>query len=256
MRNPARPSRSLVRCRSFAAVLLLVSGGVAGCSADDPSGGSPAPGASETAPVAAPSTSESTLGSIPAGDAPIEPGTYRIPRSAWSVADFTVTFPEGWVVQYGHVFGSNQDADDEFGFYAVVVDGIWADACAGGNSGDPIEVGPTVDDLAKALLAQPGPTASGPVTTTLGGYPATRIDLTVPEGFDLEPCNASGIGLQIWYSAPADKNFLLTADSSASVFLLDLDGERQVFLSQHGATTSDEDLAELQAVLDSIRILS
>lgn len=193
----------------------------------------------------APSTSESTAGSIPADDAPIEPGTYRIPRSAWSVADFTVTFPEGWTVQYGHVCASNQDRDDEFGFYAVVVDGIWAEACAGSDSGDPIEVGHTVDDLAAALLAQPDPMASGPVTTTLGGYPATRIDLTVPEGFDLEPCNASGIGLQIWCSAPVDKNLLLTADSSASVYTLDVDGERRVFLTQHGATTSDEDLAEL-----------
>ena len=33
----------------------------------------------------------------------VEPGIYRIPRSAWSVADFTVTVPEGWTAQYGHV---------------------------------------------------------------------------------------------------------------------------------------------------------
>ena len=167
---------------------------------------------------------------------------------------FTVTLPADWTVQYGHVYHSNQDEDDEFGFYAVVVDGIWADACAGSDSGDPIEVGPTVDDLAAALLEQPGPTASGPIATTLGGDPATRIDLTVPEGFNLEPCNASGIGLQIWYTAPADKNFVLTPDGSASAYILDVDGKRQVFLTQHGATTSDEDLAQLQAVLDSIRI--
>ena len=162
--------------------------------------------------------------------------------------------PADWTVQYGHVYHSNQDEDDEFGFYAVVFDGIWADACGGSDSGDPIEVGPTVDDLAAALLEQPGPTASGPIATTLGGDPATRIDLTVPEGFNLEPCNASGIGLQIWYSAPADKNFVLTPDGSASAYILDVDGKRQVFLTQHGATTSDEDLAQLQAVLDSIRI--
>ena len=89
---------------------------------------------------------------------------------------------------------------------------------------------------------------------TLGGHPATRIDLTVPEGFALDACNAAGIGLQVWPSPPADKNFVLLADGIASVSILDVDGERQVLLVQHGSSTSDEDLADLQAVLDSIRI--
>lgn len=65
---------------------------------------------------------------------------------------------------------------------------------------------------------------------------------------------AAGIGLQVWYSPTADKNFILLADGIASVYIVDVDGERQVFLAQIGSTTSDEDLAELQAVLDSIRI--
>jgi hypothetical protein len=54
----------------------------------------------------------------------IESGTYRIPRSEWSLADFTVTFPEGWTAQYGHVYIKHSDGDDELGFYAVVVDEI------------------------------------------------------------------------------------------------------------------------------------
>lgn len=193
--------------------------------------------------------------SMPSGDGPIEPGTYRIPNSAWSVADFSVTFPQDWTVQYGHVYARNQDRDDEFGFYAVVVDEIFADGCAGSSSG-VIEFGPSVDDLLSALLEQPGPMKSGPVETTLGGYPATRLDLTVPEDFDLGPCNVADIGLQLWYSVPADKNFVLLDDGSASVYILDVNGERQVFLTQHGSTTSDEDLAELQEVLDSISIES
>jgi hypothetical protein len=184
----------------------------------------------------------------------IEPGTYRIPRSEWSLLDFTVTFPEGWTVQYGHVYLKHTDTDDELGFYAVVVDAIYADACEGSN-GELMEVGPSVDGLAAALLHQRGPLASGPVDTTLGGYPATRIDLTVPQGFDLEPCNLESIGLQIWYSAPADKYFVLLPDGIMSVYIVDGDGQRQVFLTG-GSTTSDEDVRELQAILDSIRIES
>jgi hypothetical protein len=183
----------------------------------------------------------------------MEAGTYRIPRSAWSVADFTVTFPRDWTVQYGHVFAKNPDSDAEFGFYAVLVDAIHADACVG-SGGLLVDVGPSVDDLTEALLQQQGPMASGPVEATLGGYPATRIDLTVPEGFDLGPCNVADIGLQVWYSPPADKNFVLLSDAIASVYILDVDGQRQVFLTQSPSAATDEDMRELQAVLDSIRI--
>lgn len=180
----------------------------------------------------------------------IEPGTYRIPKSAWSVIDFTVTFPEGWTAQYGHVYASNADADDEFGFYAVVVDEIYADACDG-TTGGLTEIGPSVDDLAAALLQQPE--ASGPVDTTLGGHPAVRVDFKVPQGLDLKACNLEGIGLQIWYSPPADKYFVLLADGIGSAYIVDVDGQRQVFLTQHRSATSDDDLAELQFVLDSIQ---
>ena len=145
----------------------------------------------------------------------IEPGTYRIPRSAWSVADLTITFPEGWAAQYGHVYLKHSDAEDELGFYAVVVDAIYTDACEG-DAGTLREVGPSVDDLAAALLQQPGPMATGPVATTLGGYPATRIDLTVPKGLDLKACNLGRIGLQVWYSPPANKHFVLLSDGISS----------------------------------------
>jgi hypothetical protein len=197
--------------------------------------------------------SEPGSGSIPSGDGPIEPGTYRIPKSDWSVTDFTVAFPAGWTVQYGHVYANGGNGDDEVGFYPVVVDEIFAEGCAGSDSG-VIEVGPSVDDLAEALLHQSGSSKNGPFATTLGGHPATRIDLTVPEDFDLASCNAPDIGLRIWYSAPADKNFVLLDKATASVYILDVNGVRQVFLTQYGRTASEEDRAELQAVLRSIRI--
>ena len=194
--------------------------------------------------------------SIPAGDAPIEPGTYRVPKSAWSAVDFAVSFPEDWTVEYGHVYATSQGDGTEVGFYAVVVDSIWAEACVGSGSGAMPELGPSVNDLAAALLKQPGPMAKGPIETTLGGYPATRIDLTIPKGFDLSKCNAKDIGLQIWYSAPADKNFILLDDGIASVYILDVNGQRQVFLTQRSFAASKEDVRELRAVLDSIRILT
>lgn len=161
-------------------------------------------------PAATPSA---TPGAIPAGTATIEPGTYRIPKSAWSAVDFTVSFPEGWTVQNGRSYRKDGDTDDGLVFDAVMGDTIYADACEGSN-GDRMGVGPSASDLAAALLRQQGPLASGPIDTTLGGYPAIRIDLTVPEGFDLTACNLEGGGLQIWFSHAADGYLVLVPVAS------------------------------------------
>jgi hypothetical protein len=227
-------------------LLMVVATGCAGDVTEQPRAST----MSATSPTADPEVS-----TFPETDdpTPVEAGTYRIARSPWSVADFTVTFPEGWTVQYGHVYAAQTDTDAESGFYAVVVDQIYADACEGEN-GDLKKFGPGVDDLAAALLEQPGPKATGPVETTLGGYPATRIDFTIPEDLDLTTCSFGEIGIQIWYSPPADKYFVLLPGANASAYIVDIDGRRQVFLTQSGPGASDADVRELQTVLDSIRI--
>jgi len=180
-----------------------------------------------------------------------EAGTYLMPSSSSSVADFTVTFPEGWMVQYGETFSKHPSTDGEVGFYAALVDEIFADACAG-SQGGLIGVGSSVDDLAAALLEQRGPKARGPFETTLGGYPAIRVDLAIPRSLDLKACNVPR-ALQLWLSQPDDYTVLFPEDD-ASVYIVDVDGQRQVFFTRTRSATSSEDRRELQAVLDSIRI--
>lgn len=231
------------------AVLLAVLTGCGGAATGEPRASTPSATPSPTPDASASPFPYSN------DEVAFEPATYRIPKSAWSLVDFTVTFSEGWTVQYGHVYHRNSDTPDGLEFYAVVVDAIYTDACQG--AGELMEVGPSVDDLAEALLRQAGPMASGPVDTTLGGYPASRVDLTVPKGFDLNICRLKqygALGLQIWYSPAADKYFVLEPDGIASVYIVDVDGQRQVFMTQYRTSTSDEDLRELQATLDSIRI--
>jgi len=187
--------------------------------------------------------------------APFEAGTYRVPASAWSVADFTVTFPDGWTSQYGHVYAKHADTESELGFYAVVVESIFDHPCKGADTRSP--VGPSVRDLTRALRHRPGPRTSDPVRTTLGGYPAIRIDFRVPQGFDLGRCRLAEDGfdgMQIWESIPADKYFVLGPGSVYSAYLLDVARHRQVFLASYRTATSFRDRAELQDVLDSIRI--
>jgi hypothetical protein len=117
-----------------------------------------------------------------------------------------------------------------------------------------MEIGPSDGDFATALLEQPGTEASRPVATRLGGHPAIRIDLAVPDGYDLTACSIGEIGFQIWYSRPADKYFVLLPDNPTSVYIVDVDGQRQMFIAGPvGPTVTNRDARELQAVLDSIR---
>jgi len=95
--------------------------------------------------------------------------------------------------------------------------------------------------------------AGEPVDTRLGGLPAKRIDLSVPDDLDAAACRM-GEHLQIWYSPPADKYFVLLGDGMASVYVLDVDGERQVFLTQYRAGATPEDVAEMDTILESIEI--
>ena len=208
-------------------------------------------------------TPSAALRTVPAGDTEhdtqvtLEPGDYRVPESEWSVAPFTVTFPAGWTAQYGHVFAQHFDEPDEFGFYAVEVDEVFRDACRG-EGGPTREVGPAVDDLITALREQTGgAVVSAPVRTTLGGFPAKRVDLRIPGRLDLGRCQMASYGftgLQVWYSRPADKYFVLLPGAVAHVYVVDVRGRRQVFLAQVGNPGSAADRAELQAVIDSIRI--
>jgi hypothetical protein len=191
---------------------------------------------------------------------PVEPGTYHIPSSAWNVAGFTMTLPEGWEIDPAIPPGvaKNYDSEEEVSFYPVIVDAIYADPCvgtAGEEGGQLMEVGPSVDDLAQALLDQPHTVATGPVDTTLGGLPAKRIDLTVEDDPETATCNIDVPGhLQIWHSVPVDKFFVLLGDGKASVYIVDVNGERQVFLTQHFNGTPAADVSQMQTIIESITI--
>ena len=189
----------------------------------------------------------------------VEPGTYHIPPSAWNVAGFTMTMPEGWEIDPAIPPGvaKNYDSEEEVSFYPVIVDAIYSDPCVGsaGGADELTKVGPSVDDLAQALLDQPHTVATGPVDTTLGSQPAKRIDLTVEDNPETATCNINLPGhLQIWHSTPVDKYFVLLGDGTASVYIVDVNGERQVFLTQHFFGTAAADLTQMQTIIDSIQI--
>jgi hypothetical protein len=206
-------------------------------------------GAASLTPIEQPSPR-----SMPSGDGVLEPGTYFAPRSDSATVAYTVTFPAGWVIASGDEFGVDLGPPPEVSFQPFVVDEIYADACRG-SEGAVTKVGPTPQDLVAALLAQPGPAKRTPVKTTLGGYPATRIDLRVPPSLKSQDCALPGdLGIQLWLQQP-DEYLVLDDAGLVSVYVVDVDGRRQVFATQYRpGYTSEKHRAELQQVLGSIRI--
>ena len=178
----------------------------------------------------------------------IRPGTYRVLASDRSAVDYTVTLPEDWSLSWDFY----RRSDPELSLATYVVDEIFADACLG-ELGAVRPIGPSSADLVAALLAQPGADVTGPVATTLGGLPATRVDLQIPSDLDLKTCSLQGLGLQIWYQKSVDDWLAVVPRTTSSVYVVDVNGKRQVFVTQVDKAAIPADRAELQAILESIR---
>lgn len=199
------------------------------------------------------------------GATPIEAGTHLSPAGESQVAAYDVTVPADWHVQYGvmlvkHPAPPSTEAHPEIegteGMFLspFVMDKvrIFRDACHGGQK---VGASPSsVTELVSSLRAQQsGPLTSDPVATTLGGLPATRIDLGFRARADLSRCRIPGM-LQIWRADLArnvDYNVLLP-NGSISVYVVDVAGRSQGFIAQTLSETSETDRAELQSILDSI----
>ena len=89
----------------------------------------------------------------------------------------------------------------------------------------------------------------------IGGFPATRIELTVPADLDTATCTNGN--LRYWPGAGPDMSSGLCCNPAGNtdvVYAVDVDGNRLVVVARHYPDSSDEDRAELQAVVDSIEI--
>lgn len=194
--------------------------------------------------------SSASTGMPLAGDREYEPGTYRVTSRTLTAVPFTFTVPAGWVGENGgQTISKHPNEAGEVGINSYILSRIDSDSCA--DEFEPIPVGPSAADLATALTQQPGATAAEPVDLNLGGYPGQRIDLTIPGELDLAACRLDGIGLHIW-EAVGGKNFVLYDGGAASVYTADVDGQRAVFSAQWKETSTADDIAELNTIMESI----
>jgi hypothetical protein len=173
-------------------------------------------------------------------------------------ADITFTVPPGWMSLYG-IPHKDRGGPGEIAVGNWIIANVYTDPCRWQGSLLSPAVGPTIDDLATALVAQKDRNATAPTDVMLGGYPAKRVELSIPA--DLDPATCDEEILRTW-EAPGEDTALDNATKEIGmhpgqlnvVYIVDVDGDRLVIDTWHMPGTSDADLAELDAILASMRI--
>jgi hypothetical protein len=129
---------------------------------------------------------------------------------------------------------------------ASVVD-IYYDRCQWTRTVLDPRIGPTVEDLTSALEDVWGADAAAPIDATLDGFAGKQMVLTGPIDVDFATCDNGEFRRWPgqWYQGPGQKDRL---------WILDVEGERIVVIATFFPEGSAQDLAEMQAVIDSIQI--
>ena len=176
----------------------------------------------------------------------LEAGAYQV--TAEGVAVATIAVPDGWFNVQD--FGVGKESSED-GFTAVMVwppgdfANVYVDSCQWQNGQTP--VGPTVDDLATALDNQAQHGDASPVDVSIDGYSGKMIELIVPSDIDFADCDAGEF--RSW-----EGRFHQGPGQVDQIYILDVAGQRLVIDTHFLPGTSEADLAERQAIVDSIQI--
>jgi hypothetical protein len=131
--------------------------------------------------------------------------------------------------------------------HAAVVDHVYADSCHW--QGSAVET-PTASDVVAALQVQQGHDTIGPIETTLGPYPATRFDFSVPQDFDRGTCDRDGLP---WVKVWGDE--ILVGGGTKRVYVADVDGVALVVtVGYYPEEITTAGLAEIDAILATFRV--
>jgi hypothetical protein len=183
---------------------------------------------------------------------PVAPGTYRAPL-------FTFTLAVGWssfissdeTNVLGAVLKDTADPPNGMAF------GWWQDIATVYN--DPCHwvttratVGPTVDDLVAALVAQKRGSTVTPVDVTIGGLRGKQIDLTVPLDVNIAACDYATY--KSWTSGAVGDRYNQGPGQHDLLDVLVVTGRTLVIQRSFYPANTTADLAELQAFVDSIQI--
>jgi hypothetical protein len=232
--------------------------------------------------------------SNPVGSGPMTPGRYHIDRvlDHWAtsggsrtrggMARVTFDVPDGWSGFEGFaITKSSAGSSGELAIAPMAVESVYPDPCrwlTGSKAHGPADWdrGRTMQGLADGLWTSwatdntPGysprdgaaltaPKATLPVDVTLGGFQARYLEVRAPADVDLAACDGGQYTLFI--DALGGQRYIHRAGELNRLWVLDVAGSGEtlpggllVLDAASHPDSSPQDLAELQAIIDSIRI--
>ena len=266
------PARRFTEMNSFARFAVVAAAVVAvaivGINLYPRPGGIGGPGPSQSVvpsptPSSSPSPTQSTVNAVGS----FAPGTtYTIDdRCCVSPSRMTFTVPgPGWSAFDPVFVGKNvAGGGDVFDLYFSphLVANVYTGGCHWLGTALTPRLGPTVDDLANALLAQAGPGASPPIPVTVDGHPGKKVELSIPKDVDVTTCDSDGNFALFGRWLPAGQSYgagpwTYGNGQHNTVYIVDVDGTRQVIDTMYLPGTSNADRAEIDQIVASIRFES
>ena len=183
----------------------------------------------------------------------LDPGAYALTPNGVSDHVAVVQAPEGYQNIGGWTFVTGEPFR-AMGF--ATADRVPSDPCGSeGHSKFDTEVdpGPSVEDLADALVAQKGAVTSDPVPVALDGHHGLYLTYQVGKGIDVAKCEAQAF--DIFSTGPGGAWYLETARERAAIWILDVDGERLVLAWVAFPGVTHAQMREMTRMVESARFV-
>jgi len=186
-------------------------------------------------------------------DVPLEEGDYALTANGATQKRAVVRAPQGFSNYRGWTFV----ADEPFHAMGyVTADRVFQDPCGStrhskyATARDP---GPTVADLAEALIAQKGAVTSTPAPVTIDGHAGLHLEYRISKGVDVTGCEDRAF--DIFTTGPGGW-YLEASREQADIWILDVDGDRVVLAWVAVPGVTRDQMNDMTAMVESARFVN
>jgi hypothetical protein len=193
-------------------------------------------------------------GILPTANGPLAAGRYTFEPIFDVPVTIHLSVPDGWQQAGWAIQKAGMDLHLSF----WTVEDTYTDPCHWTTTALGAALGRSVSDLAAALRAQVGRTVTAPEAIAVGGHSGLRLDLVVPDSIGTEACDqgeyrdwvgpgngdaSRWVPVQVGYAGYVD-----------TAWIIDVDGFRLVIDVTRSTVVTAVDLAEAEAIVESITI--